>query len=269
MLKGAIFPKKQLFEFSGETAHLYYESDNKCKHNFADVRVFGGGVKLVKNISEILMWYYIPFAIIGLRLLLADKGQISRMQSFVPKLFFILNIAAVLWLYSKYGYMSYRHNLAIVLMLVFYISAGMGLFIEQSWKKAMGILMPSVSEERGKLYWFAIIFICGICICLPKDLTPLRIKKQGFQAAAEWINANTVPTELIAVPDIRISFYANRPGRLYEGGDVPVGCKYVVLLDKKNEDGQSFIKRHSRVVFNYISEKKGGADVRVLQILPE
>jgi len=69
---------------------------------------------------------------------------------------------------------------------------------------------------------------------MPKLLRPVRIEKQGYRDAAEWLSKNTAATDIIAVPDKRISFYAERKGLIYDK-KIPKGVKYVVGI-VKDED---------------------------------
>ena len=75
--------------------------------------------------------------------------------------------------------------------------------------------------------WFLILLLTGIGICLPKLLRPTRVDKQGYLEAANWLRENTAPTAVIAVPDRRIAFYAERKQKLY-GKKISIHAKYIV-----------------------------------------
>ena len=76
----------------------------------------------------------------------------------------------------------------------------------------------------------------GIVICVPKLLRPIRIEKQGYRAAAQWLNANTDNAKIVAVPDKRISFYAQRQGLVYKSGNIPANVVYIVRTLKNQKD---------------------------------
>lgn len=58
--------------------------------------------------------------------------------------------------------------------------------------------------------------------------------KQGYLDAAMWLKENTKPEDIIAVPDKRIAFYAERKGLVY-GNKFPQQAKYIVKIVKGGE----------------------------------
>ena len=80
--------------------------------------------------------------------------------------------------------------------------------------------------------WFSILVAVGVAICLPKLVRPLRIEKQGYRDAAKWLKENTAQEDLIAVPDSRIGFYAERGRIVYADDEIPAKAKYVVRIEK-------------------------------------
>jgi len=111
-------------------------------------------------------------------------------------------------------------------------------------------------EERSP--WFLVLLLIGIGICMPKLFRPIRIEKQGYREAAKWLRKNTAPEDVIAVPDRRISFYAERKGLIYDK-KVSKRAKYVVKIvkdeDKKPEFGRTVQERYS-VWMNKREKKK-------------
>jgi hypothetical protein len=71
----------------------------------------------------------------------------------------------------------------------------------------------------------------GLAVCVPKLLTPMRRDKAGYRSAAEWLRQNTETDDVLAVPDVRISFYAQRRGLFY--GQYPDSrhADYIVMLE--------------------------------------
>jgi len=78
-----------------------------------------------------------------------------------------------------------------------------------------------------------ILLLIGICVCIPKLLRPLNDDRKSYKTAAMWLAANTNVNDVIAVPDSRISFYAERKCLKYEGEAVPEGAQYIVRVFKK------------------------------------
>ena len=75
----------------------------------------------------------------------------------------------------------------------------------------------------------------GVVICMPKLLQPMGIDKPGYRAASTWLRENTNPQDVIAVPDRRISFYAERKGLIYET-EVPEGAEYLVRIVNEGDE---------------------------------
>jgi hypothetical protein len=85
--------------------------------------------------------------------------------------------------------------------------------------------------------------IVGFCICAAKlvMISPLRWEKQGYKDAAEWLRKNTAPTDIIAVPDKRIAFYAERKGLEYSE-QIPEQVDYIVRIVKSEDEKSGFGK---------------------------
>jgi hypothetical protein len=96
------------------------------------------------------------------------------------------------------------------------------------------------------------LLVIGIVICVPKLFRPIRIEKKGYRLAAEWLKENTTKEDVIAVPDIRISFYAERKGvSQYEKG-----AKYVVKEVTSLEKNIITPMEMSIVWSSYLNKKK-------------
>ena len=93
--------------------------------------------------------------------------------------------------------------------LVFYVPTGLELLAQRISSRFL--------KERfnNPQLWFFVLLTIGIVICLPKLLRPIRIEKQAFRTAAQWIKENTSPEEVIGVSNStkRIGFYAERANK--------------------------------------------------------
>jgi hypothetical protein len=94
--------------------------------------------------------------------------------------------------------------------------------------------------EKDAHRWFYILIIIGIVICLPKLFKLVGVQKYGYRNAAIWLNKNTVPTDVIGVPDLRISFYAERKGLKYieYNENISEQAGYVVRIIKSGDEKQ-------------------------------
>jgi hypothetical protein len=145
-----------------------------------------------------------------------------------------------------YGYISRRHCLPLVVFSIFYVPIGLQIFAERlSNRFSKGCLENNPKPQL----WFFILVTVGVAICLPKLVRPLRIEKKGYRDAAKWLKENTAEEDLIAVPDHRIGFYAERDISTSENENASEGIDYVVSLVKdENEEpkvGRAVQKKHS------------------------
>jgi hypothetical protein len=233
-LKGAVFPKKQLVQFvpNTQSSEVYEQgiqicANGVCAAGFAPPDIAKAWGKMVQRVSETLMWFFVPALLIG-----AYKYFRSRDWREPEKFFVIvliaLNVLIMTLLYCKFGYMSRRHTLPLVIFTIFYVPAGLEALA--SW------LDEKFPNKANADFWFMVLLVIGIAICSPKLLRPIRAEKQSYRDAARWLAKNTDEKDIIAVPDIRIGFYSGRRSVEYNGRAVPKEAQYVVKVfeDEKN-----------------------------------
>lgn len=221
-LKGAVFPKKKLVQLQPQVVSETTYSADVVPSDIA--KAFG---KLFENISETLMWFFVPALLIGM------YNSFRKPSWYKPKRFFIivlvgLNIPLMVLLYCKAGYMDGRHTLPLVVFTLFYIPAGMFVLADLLNKK----LLKKDNANLG----FVILMVIGIVMCSPKLFRPLHHDKLLLRKAAQWLAENTQPSDVIAVRDKRIGFYAGRKIIGYEGQRLPRGAKYAVKVFKNPND---------------------------------
>lgn len=132
--------------------------------------------------------------------------------------------------------MSRRHTLPLVVFTIFYVPVG--LEISASWldKELSKTMERLFAIKTNADFWFLVLLVIGISICSPKLLRPIRIEKQGYWDAARWLVKNTSEKDIIAVPDIRISFYSGRRGVEYDGQTISKEAQYVVKVLENEKD---------------------------------
>ncbi len=129
----------------------------------------------------------------------------------------ILTTASVLGRHIAVGPGSARrYCLSMIALTIFYLPAGLDV---------MTRVLNRIYTFRGRLAgfggerrppWFYLLLLGGVVLCTPKLIsTPLRADKAGYRAAGEWLRANTPAGAVIADPDRRICFYADRPALIY------------------------------------------------------
>jgi hypothetical protein len=113
------------------------------------------------------------------------------------------------------------------LFLLFYSPLGMQIVGEKI----------SSSFKFKPILWFCVLLVTGILICLPSLLGTNRNNTIGFLQVADWLNKNTSPQDVIAIPDVRINFYAQRKGiQAWEKKDLK-GANFAVA-EVKAEDSE-------------------------------
>ncbi|TFG48224.1 MAG: hypothetical protein E4H40_05040 [Candidatus Brocadiia bacterium] len=231
--RGKILPDKVKILISADsgTSQSDFELKNgPIVYDCSFVQVGKAAGKLVIRICENLMYLFAVAAIIGIYDYLRrpkwteDKIMIS--------LFLFLNILMMLLLYCQYDYLSRRHCFPLSIMLVLFVPAGVDMLACLANKKILkGWVL--VKENSQKMF-FVIIFL-GMIIGFPKLFRPMGSDKEGYRSVAEWLNKNTVATDIIAVPDVRIAFYAERKGIEYNE-QIPVYADYVVRIVKSTDE---------------------------------
>jgi hypothetical protein len=212
------------------------------------------------EIGENLMWFFMPpfFAGLYYRLRYGAKYE----DTFLITIFIVMNLVMMV---CRYCYVeiaiSKRWCLPLVAFGIFYIPDGLQVIERRLGSK------HKVRTFKGKeSRLFLTLFLIGIIICLPKLLRPAGADKQGFRTAATWLKNNTGREDIVAVPDRRISFYAEREGLLYRES-IPERAKYAVRIVKgENEEldtGGSARKEFSL----WVNEKKKARRIVIYKVL--
>jgi len=159
--------------------------------------------KLADRLCQDLMYYFALPVVIGLGLRFRRGGGADVIERAIILGVLFLYIFMMLLLYHNYDYISRRHCLPLVIFIVFYIPAGIRAMAE--------CLCNKTKDKNGKevKHMTCILFAIGMVICLPKLSKP-RSDKVGYIAAADWLRENTPADAIVATPDGRISFYADR-----------------------------------------------------------
>ena len=120
----------------------------------------------------------------------------------------------------------------LVVFTVFYVPVGLQVLAD--W---LAVRFPGSENNRKSHLLFFSLLIIGLSICTPKLLRPIRTDKKAYISAAQWLKKNTQKSDIIAVSDKRLGFYAERKWLIYKQ-DVPVEARYVVTIVK--DDNATF-----------------------------
>jgi len=192
--------------------------------------------ELAGGTSENLMYFFVPALLLGIYFHFRKQSPVSEIEMFFVPAFAALNIVMLIALYYSYGYISRRHCLPLVVFTIFYVPIGLEVsagWLANRFSPARDGLRHKSRPSSGKdcRTWFFILLITGTGICLPKLFRPTGSDKPGFRAAADWLRKNSSEDDLIASPDNRITFYAERKARIYETTPAS-NAKYVVTMVK-------------------------------------
>jgi hypothetical protein len=191
--------------------------------------------RLTEAVGEDLMYFFLPALLVGVYSRFRKKSGIMPEERFYVTALVILNVLMMVLLYSNYGYISRRHSLPLVAFTIFYVPAG--LQILAAW---LGNLLSRGDRkpppaESGASPLFCVLLAAGLLVCLPKLVRPIRLDKQGYIEAANWLKNNTRENDIIIVPDKRISLYAQRNGYLEPGGALKRAEYVLKITEDENE----------------------------------
>ena len=241
-IKSDIFPKKHLNLFSQNATPTQTFSETgplpstQPKPISQTIIISKATWKLIGNMCDTLMWFFVPALWIGLYRWFKTRTWHE------PEVFFItamtlLNIMIMFWLFAKYGYMSNRHTLPLLMLPILFVPVGLQECAIGLQQKFSGKACTGNTANPNRYLWFLALVLAGAAFCAPKLLSPIRIEKQEFRVAAKWLETNTDPGAIIAVPDERISFYAQRKGILYKNELFPENVDYLVTIPEKQKKG--------------------------------
>jgi hypothetical protein len=266
---GYIFPEQSIGRFvlfERVTGYDFGSANLLCEYSAALIpaKITGGFGKFANNICEILMYYFVPFLVIGIYHRFRKCNASILEKVFVPALI-LLNTALLIWLYHKWGFISKRHTLPLVSLTIFYVP--IGLQVTGDWiGSRLSIRKPKTGTTKFTSCFFALLAI-GITICLPKLVRPTRIEKQGYREAAKWLRENTTAADIIAVPDARISFYAERETLDYESGNVAEGADYVVSFMENESEEPEYDKAARKEYSVWVDERKKRKKIVIYRVI--
>ena len=221
-------------------------------HNYINtiVSLFGNITKaigkLIEDISENLMYFFVPALVIGIYSHFHKHSMATDIERFFVPVFIVLNVIIMILLYCSYEYIERRHCLPLVTCSIFYVPIGLQILAD--WLSSRFSKGRSGNKPKPQL-WFFILMAVGVGICLPKLLRPLRIEKQGYRDTAKWLLENTAREDIVAVPDMRIYFYAERDGFKYESEKEASRARYFVrIVESEDEElslGSAAQEEHS------------------------
>jgi len=266
--KGYIFPRQgiwklpALLSMSNDSIGSAFDT-NMCLAGLSVGKIIGNET-LITNMCETLLYYFIPALLIGCYYYFRKQSKTLE-QTFFAAAFIIVNVAIAIWQSSCLGYLSRRHTLVLVAFTIFYIPVG--LHVIASWLSRRTSKSDSAVEENIRR-WFFILMVVGFVICAAKfvRITPLRWEKQGYRDTAEWLSKNTAPMDIIAIPDKRITFYAERKGLEY-GEQIPEQVDYIVRIVKSGDEKLGFGKDNKEEYSTWVDKRKKSRKLVIYKVI--
>ena len=167
-----------------------------------------------------------------------EAGQTERVL--VMALVFI-NVGLML---ARYAWVapgsSRRYGLGLVALTIFYVPVG----VEVMARWLNGIMgdrpqhsnipvFPHSHIPSGSGLCFHALVAAGAVVCLTWLFLPPQVDERAYRIMARWLQENTEPEDALAVPDPRISFYAERPGLYFARYPDPRKADYVVRIESE------------------------------------
>ena len=189
--------------------------------------------QLVNVLAEHVFYFFFPALLIGVYAGLKKQPMRKSAEGFFVRIFILFNIAMLMMLYIKFGYLSRRHCMPLALLTALYIPTGLKIIAAR-----LDCLKPKSpkANEAKRPSWFLLLVVVGCLVCLPKLFGPMRTDKKYYLETADWLNQNTGKRDIIAVADIRISFYAERRGVECRDKPAPERARYLVRLYKNDSE---------------------------------
>ena len=195
------------------------------------------------------------------------RRKITPEERFFIPAFVFLNVAMLMLLYHIRGYVSRRHCLPLVALTIFYIPGGFTVIANWCASKFSGSDHKVEVSLARKQRWFLVLILISLCFCLPKLLRPMRIEKRGYRTVAKWLAENTDPTDLIAVPDHRIGFYAGRQVVETYADKNAAELEYIVVRIKSREGDPTFSKPLLREAWVWVDKRKEKKKLVIYRII--
>jgi hypothetical protein len=185
---------------------------------------------IYKRIGESLIWVFAVPWLIGIfhhfRHCRETKGK------FLMSLFICANIIFLVIRGSHFNKaVSTRYVLPLVAFTICYVPTGLEILSHFLSRIGRGSTSSPPQGQR----WFYTLLIAGLCICLPKLVRPIGCDKQGYRDAADWLTKYATETDIVIVPDRRISFYAQRKGYLNANRVLKRAAYALIITENENE----------------------------------
>ncbi len=190
-----------------------------------------GVIDLVQDLCENFYYYFFPFMLMGLYRFLVQPRQMPFEKPLLIA-FIVINTLMLTTLYHNWGYITRRHVLPLTAMTVFFVPQGLQCAAALLSRKKTEPAGRGKPGKQGRM--FGVMMCLGILVCLPKLAKP-QGSNIGFRKTADYLRLKTPTHTIIAVPDPRIGFYAERTQIPYEVRPPSGEWEYIVIHEKNSK----------------------------------
>ncbi|HUT28437.1 MAG TPA: glycosyltransferase family 39 protein [Sedimentisphaerales bacterium] len=245
----------------------WQDAGHSCQEAGMAANTAQGMWRLIQQISEDLMHFFMPALLIGIYSCFRRKSGLLTEETFFIAAFVILNVIMLVLLYSSYGYISRRHCLPLVAFIIFYVPVGLqilAVWLSHTLSRRSGKSSPPETADSPLFY---VLLVTGLLICLPKLVRPIGFDKKGYRDAADWLRKYSTEADIVIVPDTRVSFYAQRKGYL-DANRVLKRAAYALIITE-NENEPLNLARAAQKVYSVTVDKrkKKGRKIVVYKML--
>lgn len=174
--------------------------------------------KEMSKSANYVIWPLALFAMLALRRRFAVEAAL-----WVPLVIIVCNLALLVYLAARVGYVSERHTVLLTLLACQFAAAGLPLLAA-----AVGQLLPRV-ERLGVRVTAAGLLVTLVASALPFALKPMHQHREAHRRAGEWLASRITDQDALLDPYCWAEWYAGRT--LYRTSWSPPISKntYVVL----------------------------------------
>jgi hypothetical protein len=182
-------------------------------------------------------FFYAPLAVVAFGLVALRRQVAASPGAWVLLVLAGLNLAVLMLLGTKVGYVSGRHTLLLVLVGCVFAGAAL-----EPLAAALARL-PRIGHLWAGRYAPAALLVALVAAALPATLKPLHPQREGHKHAGKWLKEHAAPEDAIIDPFCWAEWYAER-ALYYVPADPPAAkVHYVVLDDKMRPDEHTRLPR--------------------------
>jgi len=192
-------------------------------------RLPGAADRLFDGFAESLMVFFlVPW---GVGLYYRMRYEADWLERVLMAAVIVVNVGLMLGRHTWVAPgMDRRYCLPLVALTILYVPVGLEHIARRlSRQVGLGHRQGQLADQHSSS-WFHILAMVGIAICLPKLLTPLYAEKESYLKAIQWLRDNTQANDVTAVPDSRLTFYAQRPALICRAEADPRKADYIVKI---------------------------------------